>query len=113
MTVLDLLYLYPAQNLLSLWRKVDPESIANTFAVDAAYTDTMSGQTATGYDEIQQLLTERGARNAELGHWAIGWGEGFFEWRSSDGRGVASMELRVAESQMLKRVIEYVTTSVR
>ena len=87
--------------------------IATTFTEDAVYEDTMSGQTATGYTEIEQLLTEREARNAELGHWAIGWGEGFFEWKSPSERGVVSMKLRVAENQMLQAVVEFATTSAR
>ncbi len=102
-----------AQRLQRLWKKVDPKLIATTFTEDAVYEDTMSGQTATGYNEIEQLLTEREARNAELGHWAIGWGEGFFEWKSPSERGVVSMKLRVAENQMLQAVVEFATTSAR
>jgi len=102
-----------ALQLQYLWRKVDPEIIASTFTADATYEDTNTGRIATGYNEIEQLLTEREARNAELGHWAIGWGEGFFEWKSPTERGVVSMQLRVAETRVLQAVVEYATTSAR
>ncbi|MCZ6617086.1 MAG: cupin domain-containing protein [Gammaproteobacteria bacterium] len=102
-----------AQRLQRLWRKVDPELIATTFTADAVYDDAMTGRTASGHNEIEQLLAEREARSVELGHWAIGWSEGFFEWSSANERGVVAMKLRVAESQMLQGVVEYATTGVR
>lgn len=46
-----------------------------------------------------------------LGGWAIGWGEGFFEWSSTDARGVVSMQLGVAEIQILPSFFEQATTS--
>lgn len=99
------------QALLSTWggETLDAEAV---FATDATYEIAEFGK-ATGPAGIAALLQRRtehyGADGYELMKQAVGFDEGFFEWRSATHRGVCVMSLTIKHERFVSGATEYVS----
>lgn len=98
--------------LLGAWggETLDAEAV---FAADATYEIAGFGE-ATGPAGITALLQRRtghyGVDGYELLNQAVGFDEGFFEWRSATHRGVCVMSLKVRRKRFVLGATEYVSS---